>query len=92
MSDLEQEKQRILDKGKEEFIKELVLRYSKFVNQLSVIDIIKDHLELKDEYQDLHMLNRIRKMDTRKARIAYIKKYERELRKQNFKNLIKENI
>lgn len=92
MLNLEQEKKRVLEKGRENFIKELILRYSKFVNKLSVIGIIKDHLELKEEYQDIKLLNKIRKMDVKKARLTYIKKYEREIKKKSFKKLLKENI
>ena len=92
MNSLEKERQRVKKLGKEKFIKELTSNYKKFVNKLSVLDIIKDHLEYYPKYQDLKMLNKLRKMKTKEARDFYVKFYKNNLKKQSFKTLIQENV
>lgn len=91
-SSLELERQRVNKLGREKFIKELVHCYSKDINKLSVIEIIKDHLEYNKECQDLKMLNKIRKMNTKDARKLYIDFYYKGLNKKTFEELMAENI
>ena len=89
---LEKERKRVTKLGKKKFIKELTSNYKSYVKTLSVLEIIKDHLEYYPEFQDLKMLNKLRKLNTREARKLYVDFYENNLKKQSFKTLISENV
>lgn len=92
MSHIEEEIDRVLRIGKDQFVKELVSRFEKDIKKLSVLEIIKDHMELYPAYRNLSLMNKIRKMNVREARKTYVESYKKSLLKKNIITLIEEYI
>lgn len=86
------ERKRVESIGKDKYIKELVTTYKKHVYGMSVLDIITDHMELKEEYRNIKLMNKIRKLNVSEARKLYVQKYKNELEKLTLSKLISQYV
>lgn len=88
---LDKLKKENLKMGKKGFINKLVTNYSNGIKDMTVLDLIKDHLELYPKFQSKKLLNKVRKMNKKNAQKEFVKYYKNNLKKQSLKVLVEEN-
>lgn len=91
MGTLMEAKKENMSLGKDKFIDKLVKNYKKSIKDMSVMDLIEDHLGFYPQYRSMKLLNKIRKLNKKEAQKACVLFYKKGLLKKNLEQLVDEN-
>jgi len=91
MKSLSEAKKENMLMGKEKFIEKLVKNYKKSIKDMSVIELIEDHLGFYPQYRSKKLLNKIRKLNKKEAQREYVLFYKNDLLKKDLNQLVEEN-